>query len=171
MSYRLVAISNMINQHIQEVCGRKGYEFDNVILDEFLHTYGVSYFAALLAHQRGLNVEIAGIIGLLHDSGRIIDGILDDSHGSVGAEEAEQLLRRTKMFSEEEIVTVCMAIRTHSDKEVIGNKYQEIIKDADAFERLISLTNWGKPLSLRRQRLDNIIQSFGLRQPEGKEAN
>ena len=33
----------------------------------YIHSYGVSHCCALLAAKRGLNIELATIIGLLHD--------------------------------------------------------------------------------------------------------
>jgi HD superfamily phosphodiesterase len=162
MNRRVVTVAKAINCYIGELEGRRGEEFEDVVFDEFIHVYGVSYLASTLAHRRGLNPEIACVIGLLHDSGRIIRNILDKSHGPAGALEAERILRATDLFREEEIKIICESIATHSDKGAIGNEYQELIKDADVLERLFSMGERYEERPNRRRRLREACETFGL---------
>lgn len=102
----------------------------------YVHLYGVAQVCALLAKKRGENAELAVIAGMLHD---IYSYAKMDStnHAHEGAAMAREILESIKIFSEEEMETVCTAIYRHSDKEVTQNALDEILKDADVLQHVM----------------------------------
>lgn len=101
---------------------------------ELKHSSGVIQIGRLLAQKRGLNPELAGIACVLHDI-HVNETGDDTSHASRGALIAEQMLRDTNKFDEEEITLIVQAVKNHSDKHIISdNPYDELVKDADVFE-------------------------------------
>jgi hypothetical protein len=159
---RVIIIAKLINEHLARLTGRRGFVFPDVAFDEFVHTHGAAYFAAMLAVRRGLDPELACIIGLLHDCGRIIGNVLDKSHGEAGAELAPKLLRKTGLFSEAEIRTICEAVRTHPQKKKTGLVYQELIKDADLVERRFSMNDRFADKPHKAARLKQALKELGL---------
>lgn len=159
---RVIVIAKLINEHLAKVSGYSGFVFPNVAFDEFAHTHGVAYFAAMLAARRGLDPELACIIGLLHDCGRIIGKVMDKAHGEAGAELAPRLLRDAKLFSEAEIRTICEAIRTHPQKKKTGLAYQELIKDADLVERRFSMNDRFEERPHKAARLTKALKELGI---------
>jgi uncharacterized protein len=97
----------------------------------------VAALAQILAEKRGLDVEMAGVIGHLHDIGRVMYNILNETHAEVGAKEAERILISTDVFSIHEIELICNAIKQHSTKTIFGDEYEELIKDADIMDRYL----------------------------------
>ncbi|MFC2079559.1 HD domain-containing protein [Candidatus Bipolaricaulota bacterium] len=99
----------------------------------FVHLYGVSATATLLARIRGLDEEIAGVAGMLHD---LATYETDDphNHGPRSAARAGQILQEMGKFSEEEIQCVQSAISHHSDKSSVQGAYEELLKDADVLQ-------------------------------------
>lgn len=102
----------------------------------YVHLYGVAQACALLAKKRGENEELAVIAGMLHD---IYSYATSDSadHAHKGAGMAREILEGLKIFSEEETASICTAIYRHSDKEIIQNGLDEILKDADVLQHVL----------------------------------
>lgn len=117
---------------------------DDVILDmtdnkerrcAYVHLYGVSQACGLLAMKRGENVELAVIAGMLHDISSYATMTSDD-HAHKGADMAKDILEALNIFSKDEIETICTAIYYHSDKELVHNPLDEILKDADVMQHV-----------------------------------
>lgn len=134
---RMYLVRDIVDDYIEKIEVDKNKNLKEIRKNEYTHSYGVSSLAQMLAEKRGLDVELAGVIGLLHDIGRIMYNILDETHGKIGAIEAEKILYETKAFSKNEVEIICTAIKEHSNKTVIGSKYEELIKDADIMERYL----------------------------------
>ena len=142
--------------------------FDNIENAEdkriaYIHSYGVSHCCALLAVKRGLDLELATIIGLLHDVYRFKTGI-SDYHGQNGAEMVRVTFKYSlnNLFSDDEQTIIKSAIYHHSDKNHLHDEYDELLKDSDVYQHL-SFTNtygwiWGK-------RLRSIINELLLPMP------
>ncbi len=101
------------------------------------HLFGVADHAALLAGMRGQNVELAYISGLMHDLYKFTTGNVA-GHDKKGAEFARPLLEASAMFSEKEIEAICGAIYYHSDKAHRHLPLDEILKDADVMQSVLS---------------------------------
>ena len=102
----------------------------------YLHLYGVSQACALLSLRRKENVELATIAGMLHD---IYSYATMDSqdHAHKGAEMARIILNSLNIFSEDEKNMICTAIYNHSDKSIIHDPLDEILKDADVMQHVL----------------------------------
>jgi len=99
----------------------------------FVHLYGVSLTATLLARTRGLDEELSGVAGMLHDLVTYESGDPTD-HGPRSAVRAGELLRELGTFSEQEIVLIQSAIAHHSDKATVHGRFEELLKDADVLQ-------------------------------------
>ncbi|MCK5826882.1 HD domain-containing protein [Candidatus Bipolaricaulota bacterium] len=99
----------------------------------FVHLYGVSATAVLLAHLRGLDKEIAGVAKILHDLAtyRSEDS---DNHGPRSATLAFEILGNLGTFTKAEISIIHSAISQHSNKAEFSGRYDELLKDADVLQ-------------------------------------
>lgn len=102
----------------------------------YAHLYGVSMACVLLAQQRGVNSELTAVAGMLHDIATYKTGD-STAHAHRGAAMAEELLRETRLFSEEEIVAVRDAIFSHSDKLNHHAPFAEVLIDADVLQHCL----------------------------------
>ena len=113
-------MKNLFFQTIEEKC------FGEYKNKAYFHSLSTCTLCQKLAIERNLDLEIAAIIGLMHDIGQYI------SHSSY-----------KHAFKSKEFVTchlsndyqnksiVLNAIENHSDKEHIHDAYSELLKDAD----------------------------------------
>ncbi len=99
----------------------------------FVHLYGVSATAALLARLRGLDEELAAIAAMLHDLASYESGDADE-HAGRSAARAVEILKGLGGFTEREIACIESAIAHHSDKEMLHGSYEELLKDADVLQ-------------------------------------
>lgn len=99
----------------------------------FIHLYGVSATAALLARLRGLDEEVAAVAGMLHDLATYESGD-SSNHGPRSAFLATEILTALGSFTEQEISTIQSAIAHHSSKADISDTYDELLKDADVLQ-------------------------------------
>ncbi|MCK5304063.1 MAG: HD domain-containing protein [Candidatus Heimdallarchaeota archaeon] len=110
-----------------------------------MHMYSCSQLAKLLAIKRGLNPEIAGIAGAIHDLAIIETGIFKD-HGPNGVNLVRDFLKNYNkkfgdnygLISDDEIEQIVIATNHHSDKKQYSDdKFVELIKDVDSFDRYL----------------------------------
>lgn len=99
----------------------------------FVHLYGVSATAVLLARLRGLDEELACAAGMLHDLVSY-ESANPDNHAVRSAERARQILTELGTFASEEIECIASAISHHSDKGAVHGLYDELLKDADVLQ-------------------------------------
>ena len=124
----------------------------------FSHLYGVSHFCTLLALRRNLDVELATTCGMLHDIANVNGG--GKNHALRGAEQAEVLLRTIDLYSDEEIKLIITAISRHSDKKVVHEPYDELLKDADVMSHCL----YNNDFSVREfeiVRYNNLLKELG----------
>lgn len=96
----------------------------------YIHLYGVSQIAALLALKRKEDVEICSLAAMLHDISYYEDGIYED-HAQRSARRSKEILTQSEEFSEEEIRKICVAIGHHSMKSSKHAPFDELLKDSD----------------------------------------
>ena len=118
---------------------------DKIILDmndnverrcAYLHLDGVAQACALLAIKRKENIELAVIAGMLHDIYSY--AAMDSSdHAHKGSEMARDIMNSLSIFTETEIDQVCTAIYRHSDKSIVHEQFDEILKDADVMQKVL----------------------------------
>ena len=102
----------------------------------YVHLYGVSHFCALLALRRGLDPGLAAACGMLHDIHQVLTGEIK-RHAVNGATAAETLLRKWRLYTDEEIAVIVTAISRHSRKRAVHGAYDELLKDADVLHHCL----------------------------------
>lgn len=101
---------------------------------EFMHCCGTMAIGRLLAAKRGLDIDLASAICILHDIAVIKSGKGKD-HAKLGAPIAKEILQEVGGFSGNEIQTITDAVLHHSEKEIDSkDPYTELVKDADVLE-------------------------------------
>ena len=141
---------------------------DKIILDmndnverrcAYLHLYGVAQACALLAIKRKENIELAVIAGMLHDIYSYAS--MDSSdHAHKGLEMARDIMNSLSIFTETEINQVCTAIYRHSDKSIVHEQFDEILKDADVMQHV--LYNPLFEIKKEQKRFDSLKEEFHL---------
>jgi len=125
----------------------------------FVHLYGVSHFCTLLALKRNLNVELAATCGMLHDIYPVLTGSYEN-HGMKGAKRAKKILKAMKLYNDEEISIITNAISRHSDKNIVQDPYDEILKDGDVMSHC--LYNADFPINKKEiERYNKILTELG----------
>jgi hypothetical protein len=127
----------------------------------YLHTYSVASLCSMIAGRRGLDGEIAFIIGLLHDMYSYRTGI-HPLHSHNGAEMARPALRDMAIFNAEEMTVILSAIFHHADKHHIHDAYDELIKDADHLQHCLVMPSFPLSEPGEMKRLENLVREFGL---------
>lgn len=102
----------------------------------YLHLYGVSQACALLALKRKENAKLAIIASMLHDIYSYANMDAKD-HVHKGTVMARNILDSGNMFSEDEKDLICTAIYNRSNKSVIHDSLDEILKDADVMQHVM----------------------------------
>ena len=125
------------------------------------HLYGVSTAAQLIAKKRGMDPELAGMAGLLHDLFAYESGSYDD-HAHKGADLARDILEKLGVTSSEETDTICSAIFHHDDKAAVDSPMDEVLKDADVIDH--SFKDATKPVKEKEQkRYDALCKELGIK--------
>lgn len=127
---RITCVQLYVNRLIDTISDAEKHRAASV------HLYAVSGYAVLLAHQRGVSVELAAVCGLLHDISTYATGD-SKSHAGRSAGMARSCLKSSGQFTQEEIVAVCNAIAHHSDKDVEHAPLDEVLKDADVLSHTL----------------------------------
>ena len=124
------------------------------------HLYGVSLAAQILAKKRGLDPELAGMAGMLHDLHAYKTGSYDD-HAHLGAELARKILGKLELTNPEETDIICSAIYHHDDKASIDSPMDELLKDADVIDHCFKDSS--KPVKEKEQkRYEALCKELGL---------
>ena len=104
----------------------------------YFHSIQVSILCYEYALKRGLNSELAMIIGLFHDYAYY----LYQSSFNHGERSSELLKPYLNDFTNEEQNIILNAIKHHSDKDHIHDDYCELIKDMDLLIKAIEEPNY-----------------------------
>jgi uncharacterized protein len=124
------------------------------------HLYGVSMSAELIAQKRGLDTEIAGMAGMLHDLYAYESGSYED-HAHKGAELARKVLEKLGITSPEETDIICSAIYHHDDKASVASPMDEVLKDADVMHHIYN--DLSKEVKEKEAaRYANLKKEFGI---------
>lgn len=126
----------------------------------FVHLYGVSLAATMIARKRGLDPELSAMAAMLHDLHAYKTGSYDD-HEHKGAELARNILGELKLTDETETDLICSAIYHHGDKHVEDSPMDEVLKDADVISHCMN--DISKPVKEKEQaRFDKLCAEFGM---------
>lgn len=104
------------------------------------HLFSVATMAKYLAILNHLDIELAAIIGILHDLATYkLNSSFD--HANRSSIIANDLLKQDNLFTESEIKIIVTAIKNHSNKERVDDKYSELIKNADILVQYLNEPN------------------------------
>ena len=123
----------------------------------FEHLFSVTAMIQYLAKIRHLDLELASIIGILHDLATYKFNSSFD-HANRSAIIAKDLLEKSNLFTAKEIELIFIAIKNHSNKKQIDDNYSELIKDADILVQYLNEPEALLPLE-KKQRVDKLIGS------------
>lgn len=123
----------------------------------FEHLFSVTAMIQYLAKIRHLDLELASIIGILHDLATYKFNSSFD-HANRSAIIAKDLLEKSNLFTAKEIELIFIAIKNHSNKKQIDDKYSELIKDADILVQYLNEPEALLPPE-KKQRVDKLIGS------------
>ena len=89
----------------------------------------------MLAEERGVDPILAAAACAVHDYGRIITG-RQEGHAEAGYLPVQEFLKKLepKLFTDDEIAQIALAVKNHSKKGEVGTKLEEIVKDADVLD-------------------------------------
>jgi HD superfamily phosphodiesterase len=127
----------------------------------YLHLYGVSQTCAFIALKRNQDVELATMVGMLHDI-HSYKTMNTENHAEHGAVLARQILEELSLTTENETDVICSAIRNHSSKAITHSEFDEVLKDADVMQHY--LYNPLFPvIEHEKRRLQNLLAEFGIK--------
>lgn len=108
-------------------------ERDQPIDWERVHISSCAKLGYLMAEERGVDPVLAASACAIHDYGRIITG-KQQNHAEAGYLPVQDFLKKTGLFTEDEIKTLSIAVKNHSKKSEVGGPIEEIVKDADVLD-------------------------------------
>ena len=100
---------------------------------ERVHIISCAKLGYLMAEERGADPVLASAACACHDYGRIITG-KQEGHAEAGYLPVQEFLKKTDLFSDEEIRQIAVAVKNHSKKAEKGSLREEIVKDADVLD-------------------------------------
>ena len=131
----------------------------------FIHSYGVSFAATLIAAKRGENIELAAMAGLLHDFYLYFNANDPDrtfeNHAQLGAIFVKEILEKLSLTTSAENDIICCAITNHSDKTRIDNSFDETIKDAELIQKCLYDIEF-TPHPTYKDRYPKLAEELGL---------
>lgn len=131
-------------EHIRQIIDKEIAKLQNEEERKFayIHTYGVTQIAALLASIDNLNIELVCIAAMLHDIAIYMTNCPHHEHAERSAELGERILDETKLFDTEEIRLIVHAIKVHSEKmNRDDHPFAELLKDSDVLQHYLYNTN------------------------------
>jgi HD superfamily phosphodiesterase len=126
----------------------------------YLHLYGVSQTCAIIALKRNQDVELATMVGMLHDL-HSYKAINTENHAEHGAVLAHQILEELSLTTENETDLICSAIRNHSSKATTHSAFDEVLKDADVLQHYLYDPLF-PVMEHENCRLQNLLTEFGI---------
>ncbi len=125
----------------------------------YIHLFGVAKCCVLLAKKRGLDCELAYIMGLLHDYSYYLTGDREE-HARKSGDMILPLLAKTELFVICEMGTIAKAIASHSDKnKTDGNPYEELLKDGDVLDRML-MSPGSEQKEIHKARAEKLTQEL-----------
>lgn len=154
---RLDEVRNVVDYIIKKI------EDEELKRCAYVHLYGVGLLASVIALKRGYSrdiAELAEITGMLHDLLTFVDEKEDTfDHAHKCAEYARnEVFTKLKSFNKEELEMIYNGIYNHSDKNIVGNWFDEIIKDADAAHH--ALRNPKEDFFYNKPRIQKVLNEI-----------
>ncbi|MCR5482202.1 MAG: HD domain-containing protein [Clostridia bacterium] len=129
---RLLKLQGMLIDEIDKY-GAIVTERDEPLEWEKVHISSCAKIGYIMALFRDVDPDMAACACACHDFGRIVTG-KQKGHAEAGYEPVKAFLKKTELFSEEEIEQIAVAVKNHSSKSELGGPIEEIVKDADVLD-------------------------------------
>ncbi len=100
---------------------------------ERLHSASCARLGWILALERDADPDLAAAAAAVHDFGRILTG-KQAGHAEEGFIPVQAFLKKTGLFTDDEISVIAAAVKNHSRKKDRGSPIEEIVKDADVID-------------------------------------
>ena len=126
---------------------------------ERVHISSCAKLGYLFGEERGVDPIVAASACACHDYGRIITG-KQAGHAEAGYEPVRVFLRETRLFAEDEIEEIAIAVKNHSNKAEVGSPLEEIVKDADVLD--FHQYGYEMPRQEQQDRLERILRDRNL---------
>lgn len=121
---------------------------------ERVHISSCAKLGYLIAEKRGVDPILASCACACHDYGRIITG-KQEGHAEAGYEPVQEFLKKTELFSDEDISAIAVAVKNHSKKSEVGSPLEEIVKDADVLD--FHQYGYEMPRKEQQDRLEKLL--------------
>ena len=97
---------------------------------ERVHITSCAKIGYMLAEERGVDPILAAAACAVHDYGRIITG-RQEGHAEAGYLPVQEFLKNLepKLFTDDEIAQIALAVKNHSKKGEVGTQLEEIVKE------------------------------------------
>lgn len=152
---RLKTLREYVNQELM-----KKMNNEDKRISAFVHLYGVSLAATMIAEKRGENAELSAMAAMLHDLYAYRSGSYTD-HAHKGARLAREILIEMNLTDTEETNIICSAIYHHDDKQVVDSPMDEILKDADVIHHCMN--DLSKEVKEKEaERYEALRKEFGM---------
>ena len=164
--WRLNRILSLIQKRIQLLS-----EIDREIpiVWSTMHMYTTMQLAKLIAIQRKLDPELAGLVCAFHDIYTLLTGQYND-HGVLAEKYIREIIKEYNEIARDElpIITtteiecIISSAKVHSDKltkEV--NEYSELLKDIDSLDSYLAGTSPGRK-SGRIPRINRLFEALNI---------
>lgn len=131
--------------------------------------YTTMQLAKLVALQRDLNPELAGLVCAFHDIYTLLTGVHED-HGVLAKKYIVEIIAeynettRDELFpiTDEEQQCIIAAVKVHSDKRTVEESvYAELLKDVDSLDSYLAGTTPGRK-SGRLPRINTLFTSLNI---------
>lgn len=125
---------DMIKEKVYEIL--ETYSHGKRKIEGYVHLNNVVQLSIFLANKRKLDEELCATIAILHDIA-IYRYNSHFDHAKRSSVLANDILKQSSLFTEDEINCITHAIVLHSNKESIDDAYSECIKDSDLFSQYL----------------------------------
>ncbi len=134
-----------------------------------MHMYTTMQLAKLVAMQRGLNPELAGLVCAFHDIYTLLTGAHKD-HGLLAKQYIVEIITEYNENTRDELSPItddeqqCIieSVKVHSDKQTVEeNAYAELLKDVDSLDSYLAGFTPGRR-SGRMPRINSLFTSLNI---------
>lgn len=164
--WRLNRILSIIHERVKKLTEIKR---DIPIVWSEMHMYTTMQLAKLIALQRDLNPELAGLVCAFHDIYTLLTGLHED-HGLLAEKHIVEIIADYNENARDELPPItegerdCIvaAVKVHSDKQSTEeNAYAELLKDVDSLDSYLAGTTPGRR-SGRIPRINALFISLNI---------
>jgi len=127
----------------------------------YLHIYDVAQSCASIALQRGENVELAIMAGMLHDI-YSVGKMNRKDHAHKSATLAGEILTSLKITSNDETKIICDAISVHNEEGSMHYGLNKVLIDADVLQESLYIHMF-ETMGDEKDKYNKLKLGFGIK--------